>query len=435
MKKTAIWICMVALCVSACASGQDEAPADTPVLSEQQAALVPAVSIIKPEIMIDQTYALYIQDKAYVKAKYEPSQGCYRGAGICYDQTTGGDIGVFEKLTGTDHAIYTNHIKLGDEYPVAWILSCIAQGKTPLLTILPPNRYAPYQEDLLLQTVRDAAMFQIPVFIEFFPYDRNEGYDNGNYVEFYRKASRLFRQYVPTAAMVWGIAGADVYDSFSRYPGDSYVDWIGLRLQEDILPEGDIIYRSALRDMDFAYYSFQKQKPLMLSQISISHYSTSDMGYYTQKAAGELADIYRSIGADYPRIKAVIYESYNELNPAEENRQEWYDNYLITDESLMMTQYKEALADERFLPVVETANDGGGELLMRSPFPAYKADGAYYIGQKSLAYDMAVVGLANLEEYGVTIKGETYYPANILKDTLGFRYKADDEDRRMVIVK
>lgn len=378
----------------------------------------------------DKSYALYICVKNNKDEMYEPEQGCYLGANIVEDRTISSDIEEFEVRTLKEHSLYANDIKLGDDYPYSWILECVSKEKTPVLTINIPNSYSPFQNDLLDKTAKEAGELNIPMFIQFYPYSSNDNYKAEDYIDFYRKAYALFKKYAPNAAFIWGVSDEDVYNCLSYYPGDSYIDWVSLNIVQKIDEFGGELYRPILKDIDFFYYSFQKKKPIMISNFSVSHYSTENVQYYTNEAAAEINKIYKNIAEKYPRIKAIIYKSYNEIDSketAEDEGEKTYNNFLLEDEEFILDSYRDGISKDRYINVFNSirSNDVRYDF-MRSPFFVYSKGEEFFLSEKSLEYDLGLVGLSLLEGGGVYINGDKYYSLDKVQKYLDIEYEIDD---------
>jgi hypothetical protein len=368
---------------------------------------------------------------------YEPERGCYIGADISGDKTISANISDFEEKTLKPHALYANSMKLGEAYPYEWILECISKQKTPVLTIVPPDAPSPFQDDLLEKTAKEAGELNIPMFVQFYPYSSEEGYKPERYVDFFRKAHTLFKKYAPHIAMIWGVSAENVYDCFSYYPGDSCVDWAGIIIAQKIGDFDGMLYRPVMNDIDYFYYSFQKKKPIMISGLSVSHYSTETVQYYTNEAAAEINKIYKTVADRYPRIKAVIYKSYNEIDQKETAVPSGiYNNYLLEDEAFVLESYCDGINRERYQSEFNPAKNGNTKYdFIRSPFSVYANGEGYFISDKSLQYDLGLVGLSLLAESEVFINGGKYYPLDALEKHLSFKFDIDEVKEILILEK
>ncbi len=401
-------------------------------ISYQRATAVNAEIPQKSDI---EQYTLFIRQNDFPLEKYEPTQKCWIGADITLDKTVNGDISMFEEKMSYEHDLYANSMKLGDSYPFAWILECIGASKTPVLEILPQNQDSPYDKDLLIKTAKDAGELNIPIFIKLYPFCKEVGYNKNEYISFFKKASDTFRQHAPNVAIIWSVCSDDAFDS-SYYPGDEYVDWVGIDIKQDISQSDDNnVFNPVNKNLEYFYLSFQKQKPIMITSLSISHYSTLNMKYYITEAASEINKIYKAIAEKHPRIKGIIYKSYNEIDfrePDAERAKKTYNNFLLAEDDGIKEAYADAVSKDRFSS--PDSNEMADTEII-SPFPAYRDRAAYFISEKSLRYDIEVVGLDLLKGNELYINGSKYYDLETLKQHLTLDYEIDDDMQTFTIVK
>jgi len=322
-------------------------------------------------------YTLLIEAPAYTPARYEPANGCYIGAYILADKTIGGSIRAFEQMAGKSHAIYVSEMTLGGVYPSAWVLECIAARKTPCIVIQRPNLYAPFDYDLLAQTAADVGSLNVPIFVQLFPFSKEEKYEREGYLAFYAEARRLFAEHAPQAALVWSADATE--DAAAYYPGDENVDWVGVTVRDDFAA------------LDAFIQAYQRRKPLMLTAFGVSHYTTEHSDYDMDGASARIAAAYESLAARYPRVKAVLYRNENELDkglvPGEIRR-----DYTLTADDALTSAYQAAIADVWFLSALETEGRWGGAL-MQARYPAYALEDVYFVAEASITEDFGAVRL------------------------------------------
>jgi hypothetical protein len=356
---------------------------------------------------------------------YEPETGCYIGAGLWDDVRVNGDMAGFDDAAGKTHGISACRMDMGGEFPASRILQAIAAKKLVLLTVDPPPGANPYDEAMLTQTVKDIGRYNIPVFVDFFPYSKNMGYGAESYRRFYRKAWLALREYAPSAAMVWTSNVWDAADAADYYPGDSYTDWVGLHITADISKTGE--YNDFMTAFEEFYALFQDKKPIMLASLSLSHFSTIDNTYRTGLCGDTLSAFYERVAYHLPRVKAIVYQSYdNVLEPGRGSKAR--NNYLITGDDALIRAYREAVADKRFLSgVSETDGDG---FSVKSPENAAIQDGILYI-----TADSAETRLNNKRIPGQArdVLGQKCYPAEAISAGGADNGSFDVDNENMVV--
>ncbi len=291
-------------------------------------------------------YTLQIVKDDYSLMLYEQNEGCYLGANIIFNRVVDCDIKTFEDKVKTPHAIYYYPMDYNESFPLKWILSCISQMKTPLVELkLPPELVLDeiYMENL----AKNFGDFYVPMFIQI---TVDKSYDSEEFVEYFRFVSDNFREYASNCAIVWSVEGADVLNYEPFYPGDEYIDWIGL---DALINLDKNCYKSNFDKMISSfYYSFQTKKPLMISKLGVSHMSTINYVYQTPLASNLIQQIYSTIITRYPRIKSVCYMDFNSINFSKT------DNYSITENENVLTAYKNSTNRKGFLSEINILSTG-----------------------------------------------------------------------------
>jgi len=342
-------------------------------------------------------------ERELVRGLYEPDSGCYIGAYILSDKTTGGEITAFERITGIEHGLYTYIYKIGQPFPTEWVLGCISKMKTPNIIFVPENADEPYNTKLLEEAAKKCGELSVPIFVHFYPVERSKGYEADGYKSFFQIARAYFSQYAPKAAFVWDIHMNDLDMAENFYPGDSFADWVGINISMDIEAESGELSENILPKLDYFYYTFQERKPLFISQLAISHFSSTNHAYYLNEADEALSQIY-SRAMNLPRIKAVNYMSYNSIEPL--NMAQGNDNYSVASDSRIAAIYKNHLSDDYFLSDLNISSYG--EIFTQKyalPYEAIYHGGAFY-GDKYFMNAEA----NNSPEDIIIANGKEYYP-------------------------
>ncbi len=330
-------------------------------------------------------YDLYIETEGIRLSKYEPEKGCYTGAYIKEDIMFDGNIEEFEKFTEVSNAFYAHSIRIGEEYPYSFVYECLKNMKTPVLIIEPPEEGNPFDEIKMIKTAGAIGSIKIPIIVVFYPITQSSNFDVNGYIEFFRKAYEYFSELADNAAIVWSIPHYDIQNKNSFFPGDSYVDWVGISVLSDIKNSEDeeSVYDDIYEKIDHMYYLYQKTKPIFLT-VAISHYSTLDNVYYTEKASKTISELYKKLENCYPRIKSVLYLDINNVDSDSKKG----NNYLLTEDDTIISAYKNALNTSYFLKEI-VADKNGVEVsqIIKSPFKAIKSEDKYYIAKNSVDFD------------------------------------------------
>ncbi len=332
-------------------------------------------------------------------AKFEPPTGCMLGAFVMEDKLIDGDWKKFEEVSSTEHNIYEQKMAVGEEFPLMWALECFTQGRIPMVSLYPNDMTQPFIKKEMEKTIEEIGKFQIPIFLRLYPNPTDIGTAK-DYKDFFVYASKEFRKKAPNAVLIWSIPLNCVEDAQEYYPGDMAVDWIGVDIIRKSGEQGNEIQEK----LEKWYYLFQKHKPLMISQLGISHYSTKDSTYTEKIAMDEITEFYNLV-QQYPAIKAIIYRDVNFTSQGQQKLIR--ENYLLTESTEILEAYKKAASSPWFYP-------GDGVRWERSPYYGYLLDDKFYIPKTTAENDLQV----SVEGVPININGKVCF---FLGDIKGYR--------------
>lgn len=379
-----------------------------------------------------EVYSFFSNNSYYKNAIYEPEDGVYLGAYILSNRYVDFDIKEFEKQVSVPHTLYTNKMLVGDEFPEDWILKCISLNKTPNIILSHSSEFSPFDIDKIEEIAQQFGQFNVPIFLHFFPEQRQHGYNSEEYVEFFKYSRQIFETYAPNVAFVWTIFEDDVLDSDVFYPGDEYVDWVGINLYKNVVPNGDPFRENTFERLDIFYHTYQERKPIMISEFGVSHFSTINHVYHPILAGEEIIEFYETVLNHYPRIKAIVYMDVNTINyPTKIN---YKDNFSITSNHLVLESYTNVVKDDRFVRQVNLSKENVvTPQLIKSPFNSYKINNKIYVSENTLIYDLDKKNLAYPSTYILEIDGHKYYDILILEKYNMYNLDIDNEQSRIVL--
>lgn len=178
------------------------------------------------------------------------------------------------------------------------------------------------------------------------------------YIKAFRFVADIIHSDYPNIAVMWSPndAGALNRPMELYYPGDEYVDWIGVSsfLKRDFMGDpnserssglyfyvGDFAWgQNPLRELIKFMEDNNIQKPVAVSEGAVVSYMPYDDGDYSAWAEPRLRSMYWYIPMRYPQIKLITY--FNHTTPGEDNGYDIYNkpNYIdIIDEALLNGQY------------------------------------------------------------------------------------------------
>ncbi len=297
----------------------------------------------------------------YHGVKYEPKVGAYlgmyaEGDKVVHDPMTGNPFyfDAVPKLTGKKHATYMIYIQYknmefnhyASHYRKAKQTGCAMQ-----VALEPLDGLHEVVDDAYLHRLaRQAKETEIPIFLRF-ANEMNDpgsawGQDKALYIEKFRLVADVMHKEAPNVVMCWspndwGHHGFG--DAVEWYPGDQYVDWVGISSYAPYLINGESKHHTKFTDrLATIYNAYADRKPIYLSEgapIQNIEFKTTDV---SQVAAKDLREFYDEIARRYPAIKAVFYWDNDEQVGAKRQCK-------LSDNLLMLKTYKASIADDYFL--------------------------------------------------------------------------------------
>ncbi len=259
-------------------------------------------------------------------AKYEPNSGIYLGmyqeCGVAVD-----DYQRVKAIYGRPHALFLSY---GHFYSPGKILiadDTIARikrmpGAGLVLGLEPNGGLANMNEADVISAAQTLAKANIPVFLRFASEMNMSGTNQWHgdpelYVTWFRKVTIIMRREAPNVVMVWnpfdivqpeGVKA----DALKYYPGDDYVDWVGVNFYNDYYYNGKMSEPGEgidpLQRLDYWYRIFATRKPIMIGECGISHRALVPVGKdVSHWAEMNVRRLFTLLPIMYPRVKAYIY--------------------------------------------------------------------------------------------------------------------------------
>lgn len=297
-------------------------------------------------------------------AKFEPESGLYLGMYSETDPGMGNNFHLSKTIYGRNHAIYLAYSPYDGDFPMRYADNAKRAGAGTALQIAwePSNGLDEVKDDAhLRQWARAAKAAGIPIFLRFAS-EMNGNWvvwhgDPAKYIEKFRLVSEVMKQEAPNVAMVWSPNDVPRYSMAAYYPGDPYVDWVGVSLYT--MPYGDGqpslpgFGTSPVERLEEVYRLYADRKPIMISETGVAHKTNRDGKSHTDWAAANLDRLYEVIPKKYPRVKAITYFNQNMTT------RESLNDYLLRDDPVMLDAYKSIIADPYYLDKVATGAKPG----------------------------------------------------------------------------
>lgn len=372
-----------------------------------------------------QLYNLYI-NKKYVLNKYEPEQKSYTGVFI--EQKEGDFINQFKDFTNTDPSVYMQYLKLTDSYPLSWVLNCYSNLKTPFITILPPdNEEDFFNKTLIKNLAKDFGNLKIPMFVNVYPANETFLKNQSEYIKFLQDAKTYFNIYAPNVAMVWSVDLDFCYDAQSLYPGDNYVDWVGLNVYENIDENKKL--NLMFKQFDFLYKNYAYKKPMFIN-LAISHFGSPSYEYNINDKINELDRFFNKMPNKYKRLKMINYINYDTFKANTKNKQ----NYLVTDNKKILESYTKLLNSDMFLDTVNFSNTNKEVLDQhKTDSIVYKIDDTFFVDENFLLNNNIESINENISQNIINIDGKNYYDFKNVLNLMGKQAEIDETNQKIVI--
>ena len=146
------------------------------------------------------------------------------------------------------------------------------------------------------------------------------------FIAAFRKIADIMHQNAPNVALVWSVNFVSAqglnYDMF--YPGDSYVDWVGISLYTSKYHVGDPNtsdtnaaiygtgkYANPVKYMSELVKQYGSKKPIMISEGAVSLQNRSNSEDLTTWALPRIRQTYAYIPMLFPEVKAMFWFNVN----------------------------------------------------------------------------------------------------------------------------
>jgi hypothetical protein len=315
-------VVIVAAVLAACGGSSNKS--DPPTSSRQKAAvsttttLAPTTTTTKP--------------KPHLHAPAIPATGAYlglwRGPGPGrppQESPNAANLQMAEAAIGRKIAIDHTYYPWATPLPSAYVQGSVAQGHIPMISVCScywdknntPVMWAAIAGgtyDTYLVSIADGLKsLKVPTFFLFDAEpDTNVGTRGsvGDYVAAFRRVVDIFRQRrAYNVAFVWSVTGyafqpasGQAQEAASLYPGDHYVDWLGVDPYNFFKNGNWVSLASDMGDWYQWAHTAHPDKPLMLSEWG----SVEDPSVAGRKAQW-LQDASNALQTQFPAVKAVVY--------------------------------------------------------------------------------------------------------------------------------
>jgi len=304
-------------------------------------------------------------------APWEPARGCYLGAYIELDGNCRNDIDAFETLTGRKHATYLRYVGYGSPFPYEWVADLGRRKCAAHIAWEPNEGLTSVQDDEYLRGWAEAAARSgVPIFLRYASemngtWQAYSG-DPEVYKEKWRIVARVMREVAPNVAMVWCPFSMPRRTIEPYYPGDEFVDWVGVNIYSVTYHSGDINQpggEDPRDELTYVYNIYADRKPIQICEYAATHFCAVSDRWVPTFAVLRMKELYGSLALQFPRVKMVSWFSVDTIGEGLR-----HNNYSVTDDETILGIYRELVSDPYFIdtcpaesgaaPVYVAANPG-----------------------------------------------------------------------------
>jgi hypothetical protein len=301
-----------------------------------------------------------------------PTGHAYIGAYIELDPVAKGDISAFEKLVGRKHAGYLRYVGYGEPFPYRWAADVVAHGAMPQIAWEPNNGLSEVQDDTYLRGWAQAARhLGAPILLRYasemngdwMPYSGNPD----EYIRKWRLVYRVMHETAPNVVVIWCPFGVPRSTIPLYYPGDEYVDWVGVNIYAVVYNNGDRKQPATDTQMDqlrFIYNLYADRKPIAVCEYAATHFCRASGQCTTDFAIKSLREFYEALPKLFPK---VVFVSWFSVEAHADGLA--HNDYAVTTDPAVLAAYKELVARDYFLtaPLPPAGGRPGGNPSLIAP--------------------------------------------------------------------
>ena len=318
-------------------------------------------------------------------AKGEPAYGCYFGACLAYDRNLQRDNRpvdeAFAALTGKKLAVCYDYCRYGRRFPLVWARQLCRHAIAPQIAWEPEKLSAVRDDAYLRQFARDAASCGGPIFLryacemngEWTPYHGNPAL----YRDKFRLVHQVMARLAPNVIMIWCVNAIPEENIARYYPGDEYVDWVGVNFYSVYYHDNNrarpAFFESPTSYLQYVYQRYAARKPIAICEYGATHRDNVDRIDRSDFATGKLTALLLALPRLFPRVKMIDLFDCNNIEYARPGRQ--LNNYCVTDSPQLLSALKRAVAPEYYLSRVMRGTPAAPHTYLKRVLPGTTVSG------------------------------------------------------------
>jgi hypothetical protein len=293
-----------------------------------------------------------------------PTGHAYTGAYIELDPVARGDIATFEKQVGRKQASYLRYVGYGEPFPYRWAQDVVNAGAMPQIAWEPNNGLAEVQDDAYLHGWAQAAHnLGAPILLRYASEMNGkwQAYSGrpDDYIRKWRLVYRIMHDTAPNVVMIWCPFGVPRSTIPLYYPGDDYVDWVGVNIYAVLFNNGDPKQPATDTQLDqlrFVYNLYADRKPIAICEYAATHFCQASGQCTTDFAVKSMREFYAALPKLFPK---VIFVSWFSVEASADGLA--HNDYALTTDPAVLAAYREIISSDYFLSAPLTGTTLGGE--------------------------------------------------------------------------
>jgi len=230
--------------------------------------------------------------------------------------TAAAEVARFESLIGRRLGLRSYYVAWEEEFPTESHRRDIAAGRTPLLAWYPPHDLASVAtgrwDSLVRARARATAAFPAPLLLRFAA-EFNGRWSavsgrQGDFISGWRRLVRTFRSAgADNVGWIWcpsALEPAVAAEDWRTYwPGDSYVDWVGMDGHNWGATRSWSTWRSFEAIFSRLYGDYQRHKPIIVCEVASSERGGDKSAW--------IRDMHVQLTTRFSAVKAVVWFDTN----------------------------------------------------------------------------------------------------------------------------
>lgn len=323
---------------------------ETETAARRRASLISGYS----QLYIKTSNPQYAVEKHFGKP-FEPESGILLGACVPMDE-----IGGFSASAGKEHGAFLQYMHYGDSLKSSFD---IKTDKIIQIHLQPINGLSAVKRDeYLIGLAKDMENSDVSFMLRF----AGEMNDTSNaawydpdpskFIEAFRTVSDVFHEYAPSVPVIWAPNFYPETNYEAYYPGDEYVDYVGVSSYKTYLGEVDPLGQGQDRSrwssqLDTLYSIYGYKKPFIVVEGNAENGDLWLSVDRTDFAARQITDFYTYAPIRYPNLKMMFIYNNKDAN------NHW--NFRFDGKSTVFDAYKTAIQNDIFLTGNEKRADLG----------------------------------------------------------------------------